>query len=426
MLRRTFVKAVGSGTLAVIGGRILDGGRVVGPWTRGFEEALAAAETPLPLLLHNNENPLGPGEKALNAIREKLVERGVPAARYTSLAPDLAAMIAARYKCKEENVLVGCGSTQILRTATLLFTSPERPLVAGSPAYEECGDVAKLAGAPIKTVAGTSTLHHDLDGMAAAAKGAGLIYFDNPSNPAATLHPANAVATFVERVTREAGDTHIIIDEAYHDYVTDPAHHTQIPLAIDHPRVIVARTFSKAFGMAGLRVGYAIARAETIKKMRAIHYGLGTNVLGLAAAMASFPDETRLDREARRNTEARAFTINWFKNAGFTPTDSQCNFIFVNIGRTAKEFREGCARANVRVGRDFPPFEKTHARVSIGTLEEMKQAVQVFGKVLGVKGSLGQPSNSPFHILPKRSGSDFRAKDISFSISRDSLGAARQ
>jgi len=268
MLRRTFVKAVGSGTLAVIGGRILDGGRVVGPWTRGFEEALAAAETPLPLLLHNNENPLGPGEKALNAIREKLVERGVPAARYTSLAPDLAAMIAARYKCKEENVLVGCGSTQILRTATLLFTSPERPLVAGSPAYEECGDVAKLAGAPIKTVAGTSTLHHDLDGMAAAAKGAGLIYFDNPSNPAATLHPANAVATFVERVTREAGDTHIIIDEAYHDYVTDPAHHTQIPLAIDHPRVIVARTFSKAFGMAGLRVGYAIARAETIKKMR--------------------------------------------------------------------------------------------------------------------------------------------------------------
>ena len=132
MLRRTFVKAVGSGTLAVIGGRILDGGRVVGPWTRGFEEALAAAETPLPLLLHNNENPLGPGEKALNAIREKLVERGVPAARYTSLAPDLAAMIAARYKCKEENVLVGCGSTQILRTATLLFTSPERPLVAGS------------------------------------------------------------------------------------------------------------------------------------------------------------------------------------------------------------------------------------------------------------------------------------------------------
>ena len=387
MLRRTFVKAVGTGTLAVVGGRILDGGRVIGPWTRGFEEALEAAETSRPLLLHNNENPLGPGEKALTAIRHKLVERGVPAARYTSLAPDLAALIAARYQCKEENVLVGCGSTQLLRTATFLFTSPDRPLVAGSPAYEECGDVAKLVGAPIKSVPGTSTLHHDLEAMAVAAKGAGLIYFDNPSNPAATLHPATAVTTFVERVNRDAPETHIIIDEAYHDYVTDPAHKTQIPLALDNPRVVVARTFSKAFGMAGLRVGYAIGRADTIKKMRARHYGLGTNVLGLAAAMASFPDQARLNQEARRNTEARAFTINWFKNAGFTATDSQCNFIFVNIGRPAREFRDGCAKANIRVGRDFPPFEKTHTRVSIGTLDEMKQAVQVFGNVLGVKAS---------------------------------------
>ena len=387
MLRRTFVKAVGTGTLAVVGGRVLEGGRVIGPWSRGFADALEAAETPQPLLLHNNENPLGPGEKALNAIREKLVERGVPAARYTSLAPDLAAMIAARHKCKEENVLVGCGSTQILRTATFLFTSAERALVAGSPAYEECGDVAKLVGAPIKSVPGTSTLHHDLDGMAAAAKGAGLIYFDNPSNPAATLHPATAVTAFVERVNRDSPDTSIIIDEAYYDYVTDPAHRTQIPLALENPRVVVARTFSKAYGMAGLRVGYAIGRPETIKKMRAIQYGLGTNVLGLAAAMASYPDQSRLDQEARRNTEARGFTINWFKSAGFTPTDSQCNFIFVNIGRPAKEFREACAKANIRVGRDFPPFEKTHTRVSIGTMDEMKQAVQVFARVLGVKAS---------------------------------------
>ena len=387
MLRRTFVKAAGTGALAAVGGRLLEGGRVIGPWSRGFEEALEAAETAQPLLLHNNENPLGPGEKALSAIRAKLVERGVPAARYISLAPDLAAMIASRYKCKEENVLVGCGSTQILRTATFLFTSPERALVAGSPAYEECGDVAQLVGAPIKSVPGTSTLHHDLDGMASAAKGAGLVYFDNPSNPAATLHPAHAVTAFVERVNRDSPDTHVIIDEAYHDYVTDPAHRTQIPLALENPRVVVARTFSKAYGMAGLRVGYAVGRPETIKKMRAIHYGSGTNVLGLAAAMASFPDQSRLDQEARRNTEARGFTIAWFRKAGFMPTDSQCNFIFVNIGRPAKEFREACTKANIRVGRDFPPFEKTHTRVSIGTIQEMRQAVQVFGKVLGVKAS---------------------------------------
>src|SRR5688572_6148415 len=233
MLRRTFVKAVGAGTVAFAGGRLLEGGRVIGPWTRSFEEALQAAETVRPLLLHNNENPTGPGEKALAAMRDKLVERGVPAARYSSLAPDLASMLAERFKCKPANVLVGCGSTQILRTATFLFTNASRALVAGSPAYEECGDVARLVGAPIKSVPGTSTLHHDLDAIAAAAKGAGLIYFDNPSNPAATLHPATAVTAFVERVMRDAPDTHILIDEANHDYVTDPAHRTQIPLALE-------------------------------------------------------------------------------------------------------------------------------------------------------------------------------------------------
>ena len=92
----------------------------------------------------------------------------------------------------------------------------------------------------------------------------------------------------------------IVIDEAYHDYVTDPAHRTQIPLALENPRVIVVRTFSKAFGMAGLRVGYAVGHADTIKELSAIQYGSGTNALGLSAALASFPDQERLDRLAQR------------------------------------------------------------------------------------------------------------------------------
>jgi histidinol-phosphate aminotransferase len=382
--RRGFVRTVGIGTVAVVGDRMLSGGRVIGPWTRSFDETLLAAQA-APLLLHNNENPLGPGDKAIAAMRAKLTERGVPAARYSSIAPDLAAALAAKFGCKPENVLIGCGSTQILRTATFAYTSPTRALVAGSPAYEECGDVAKLIGAPIKSVPGTSTLHHDLDGMAAAAQGAGLVYFDNPANPAATLHPATAVTAFLERILRDTPDTMIMIDEAYHDYVTDAGHKTQIPFALDNPRVIVARTFSKAYGMAGLRVGYAIGHAETIKKLRSLQYGLSTNVLGLAAALASITDDTRLEQEKRRNTEARQFTIDWFKNNGLGATDSQCNFIFASIGRPAREFRDGCRQDGVMVGRDFPPFEKTHARISIGTLDEMKRAVQVFGKVLGAK-----------------------------------------
>ena len=385
MLRRTFVKAVGVGVVAATRGRLLDGGRVIGPWTRGFEETLEAASNGRALLLHNNENPLGPGDRALDAIRQRLAERGYPAARYTSLAPDLASLIAERHACRRENVLIGCGSTQLLRTAAFLYTSPDRPLVSGSPAYEECEAVATLRGASIRSIAATRDLRHDLEATAAAAKGAGLIYFDNPRNPTATLLPATAVAAFVDRVMNSSPHARIVIDEAYHDYVTDPEHRTQIPLALENPRVIVVRTFSKAFGMAGLRVGYAVGHADTIKELGAIQYGAGTNALGLSAALASFPDQERLDREARRNAEARLFTVEWFRRSGFTPTDSQCNFIFVDIGRPAKSFRDECAKADVIVGRDFPPLERSHVRISIGTLEEMRQAVRVFGKILGVR-----------------------------------------
>jgi histidinol-phosphate aminotransferase len=132
-------------------------------------------------------------------------------------------------------------------------------------------------------------------------------------------------------------------------------------------------------------VGYAIGHADTIKRVRALQYSQGTNVLGLAAALASVEDTQRLEQESRRNTEARKFTMDWFKSRGFKPTDSQCNFLFVNVGRSAKAFREGCEKEGVRVGRDFPPFEKSHSRISIGTMEEMTYATQVFGKVLGVK-----------------------------------------
>jgi histidinol-phosphate aminotransferase len=386
--RRGFVRTLGTGAVAAVGGHILGGGRVIGPWTRDFGEALAAAQSGQPLLLlHNNENPLGPGEKAIAAMRAKLTERGYPAARYSSLVPDLSDALAAKYGCKTENIVIGCGSTQILRTATFAFASPEKPLVGGTPSYEECSDVAKLIGSPVKAVPGSSTLHHDLDAMADAARGAGLIFFDNPSNPAATLHPATAVAAFVEKVRQNSPDTGILIDEAYHDYVTDPGHKTQIPLALETPNLLVARTFSKAYGMAGLRIGYAIGRADTIKKMRELMYGGSTNVLGLAAALASINDQPRLEQEARRNTMARQFTLDWFAKNGFKATDSQCNFIFVDVKRPAKEFREACRKQDVVVGRDFPPFEKSHARISIGTIDEMRRAVGVFGQVLGVRAA---------------------------------------
>jgi len=109
------------------------------------------------------------------------------------------------------------------------------------------------------------------------------------------------------------------------------------------------------------------------------------NIAGLLAATASIKDQARIDREQARNTEARRFTIEWFARAGFASTGSQTNFLFVDIQRPAKEFREACKERGVLVARDFPPLEQSHVRISVGTLAEMKSAVEVFGKVLGVR-----------------------------------------
>jgi histidinol-phosphate aminotransferase len=288
---------------------------------------------------------------------------------------------------KPENVVLGCGSTQILRNVTHNFTATDKPLVATIPTYEECADYAKMMGNQVIGVDLDSNFHPDMDRFADAAKGAGLVFFCNPSNPSSTYVGAKATRDFLAKINSQSPDTTILVDEAYFDYVTNPDHETFIPLAVENPRVIVARTFSKAFGMAGLRVGYAVGHPETIKKLSDWDSGTGTstmNVLALHGAIAAVQqDESFLTTERARNSAVRAFTMKWFADRGMKPADSQANFMFVNIGRPAKDFRDACAGKGVRVARDFPPFEKTHCRIAFGTMEEMQQAVKVFAEVLG-------------------------------------------
>jgi histidinol-phosphate aminotransferase len=248
-----------------------------------------------------------------------------------------------------------------------------------------------MMGHPVRPVALDANFKIDLETFAAAAKGAGLVFYCNPNNPTATYVGARATREFLARVNRESPDTTILVDEAYYDYVTDPDHDTHIPIAVQNPRVIVARTFSKAYGMAGLRIGYAVGHAETIKKMAEWDAGSGTsslNVLAMRAAIAATErDVSFVDAERKRNKDVRDFTMKWFADRGMTPTDSQANFMFVNIGRPVKEFREACMKQRVKVARDFPPFEKTHCRISFGTMDEMKKAVAAFDKVLGKKAT---------------------------------------
>ncbi len=349
--------------------------------------ALQAPGSPLALppprlLLHNNENPLGPGQAALDAVRVQLKEGGL-AGRYPfDVAAATTRSIAERFGAKPENVALGCGSTQVLRSSVEVFTSNTQGLVSAIPTYEECMDDAELIGRPVRAIPLNPQMKIDLDAMAEASKGAGLVFVNNPNNPTATVWSGDAIEAFIDKVLKASPDTTILLDEAYHDYVTDPSHRTQVPLALRNPRVLVARTFSKAHGMAGMRTGYVLGMPEPIKRLNAWEGGGYLNIPGLIAASVSIKDQARLDAEKARNTEARQFTIDWFKARGCDSTDSQCNFIFVNVKQAVRTFREACRREGVLVARDFPPYEKTHCRISIGTLDEMKQAVMVFEKAL--------------------------------------------
>jgi histidinol-phosphate aminotransferase len=389
LTRRTFVQSVGIGAAGALAGSYIGArGRENAIWS-AFEPTLEAIK-PGVICLASNENPVGPGKTVLDAVRAAFGAEGRTPGRYDfGGGGQLIELIAKKFNVKTENVVLGCGSTQILRSATHLFTAKDKPLVGTIPTYEECAGYAEMMGAPVRGVSLDSEFKIDLGKMAAASKGAGLIFYCNPNNPTATYVGAKATREFLAMIARESPGTTVLVDEAYFDYVTDPDHDTHVPVAIDNPRVIVARTFSKAYGMAGLRIGYAIGHKDTIKQMAEFDAGTGSsslNVLAMRAAIAALEqDPNHIVAERARNTAARDFTMKWFADRGMKPTDSQANFMFVNIGRPAKAFRDACREKGILVARDFPPFEKTHCRISYGTMEEMQKAVAVFGEVLGKK-----------------------------------------
>jgi histidinol-phosphate aminotransferase len=388
--RRGFLRLVGTADGSPISGAFLS--------ARGLEAHFAEAQaqgqgrTPRPPLppgveeirISSNENPLGPGKTALDAILGKFPEAGRYPFNSSPADADLVAALAGKYKVKAENVVLGAGSQEILKSAMRAWVSPTRSLVTALPTFENCTSYAKRYKLPITEVKVDSAMRLDVEAMIdAASKGdAGLVFFNNPNNPTATVHGAKTVTDMVERIRKASPDTVILIDEAYHDYVTDPSYETAIPLALSTPNVFVARTFSKAYGMAGMRIGYAIGMSETMKKLAQLKMPYNISVFGVAAAIASLDDPQHIADERGRNTEVRAFTVKALLDMGAKPADSQGNFIFVDIGRPAKDFRDACAKSGVMVGRDFPPFEKTHCRISIGTMEEMKKATEVFRTAL--------------------------------------------
>ena len=345
------------------------------------------ARPPLPpgvteIRISSNENPLGPGRKVLEAITKKFPEAGRYPFNSSPADRNLVEKIAAMHKCKPENVTLGAGSQEILRNAVRAFTNDVKGLVTAAPTFENPTSLAKRLKREVKETALDSSFRLDINAMLAAAPGSGLLFFCNPNNPTATVHGAKAVTDFIAGVRKSSPATVVLVDEAYHEYVTDPSYSTAIPIALQEPNVLVARTFSKAYGMAGMRIGYAIGTADTIKRLAAYKMPYNVSVFGVAAALAALDDPAHIEAERRRNTEVRAFTMKVLSDLGCKSTESQGNFLFVDIKQPAQTFREACAKQGVSVGRDFPPFQKTHARISMGTMEEMKKAAEVFRSVL--------------------------------------------
>ena len=336
--------------------------------------------------ISSNENPLGPGKAAIDAILGKFPEANRYPFNSTPLDADLEILIAKIYSAKRENVVLGVGSQELLKNTARVFMSPTKHLVQPSPTY---GDPSGFAGSVLKYTIKTApvdgkTLRTDLSALLPLVPGAGLVYLCNPNNPTATINSGKEISDFIAEVRKTSPTTGILVDEAYCDYATDPGFQTAIPIAISTPNVVVARTFSKAYGMAGVRIGYAVADVATMKKLSAYRMPYNVNTFGVAAAVASLKDPQHIKEENARNKAVRDFTVKALADLGYTSTDSQTNFIFTDIGKTmtAAAFRDACAAKGVMVGRDFPPMEKQWARISLGTMEEMQKATEVFRSVL--------------------------------------------
>jgi histidinol-phosphate aminotransferase len=352
----------------------------------------AAAPVGGPIRIGSNENPYGLGRAARAAIAEALAE----ANRYPFDAISrLHAAVASAQDVSRDWLTLTPGSGEILRAATVAFTSSSRALVAAAPTFEAPARTAGAIGAPVRHVPVLESGSLDLAAMAAQASGAGLFFVCNPNNPTGGISTVDAVRDFLARVRRTAPDAIVLMDEAYHDFVEDPGYASAIALVRTDPRILVSRTFSKIYGMAGLRVGYAVAQPETLDALRRVVSQGSLSNVSTAAALAAFNDRDDYTRQRTLNRETKAFTRKAFDEAGFRVLPSEANFVMVDVKRDVSSFASACRSAGIFVARPFPPL-RTCARITIGTTEEMQRAVPAMLAALQSPSSAGP--DQPFEF----------------------------
>ena len=325
--------------------------------------------------LSANENPYGPSAKAHEAMKNARPMCN----RYPDEANDvLIDKIAKINNVSREQIAIGDGSSEILKLCAETFTGPTQgKLIAADPTFEAILEYSKACGAEVVKVPLTSSYTHDLEKMGASAQ-KGLVYVCNPNNPTASITPKNELREFIAKTSPE---TMILVDEAYFHYADSPDYESAIPLVKDHPNLIVARTFSKIYGMAGLRCGYCVAQPDTIKRMHGFQMWDSVNIMALAAASASLDDESQVTNGKKMNSEAKSFTLTELDKMGYKSIPSQANFIMFDCKKPVAPVIKAMKERNVQVGRLFPALPN-HMRLTIGKHSEMESFVSALKQVM--------------------------------------------
>ncbi len=357
MQRRSFIQAGVS--LGILSG---GGTRLLADQPRDHR----TAQSDDTIRLSSNENPLGLALEARNAIIS-----GIPEAnRYPQLRSELIQALASRLRVRPENIVLGAGSTEVLKIAVEAFAGRNGTLLTASPTYEDARWYAGADDVRVEQVPLRSDWAHDIEAMrdrAEALDAPVCVYLCNPNNPTGTLTPSEEIDDWV---TSAPAGVYFLVDEAYIDFVEHPAYRSALPLIQQHPNVMVARTFSKVYGMAGIRLGYGIAHAETAATLRRRQVRNNANHFALVAGLASLGAHEFVERSLAVNTRGRELAHRCFDELGLECLPSHTNFLMHRVGGDLRTYITRMRDAGIRVGRPFPPM-LDYNRVSIGLPAEM-------------------------------------------------------
>ncbi len=333
-------------------------------WIGASPKAAASPSSTDWVRLSSNENPYPLTPRALEALAR--------AARSASRYPDEAedetrAAIARSHGVAPEQIVLGCGSSDILHMADAAFLGPGKTVVAAEPTFEAVLLHARVTNSEAIKVPLTSDFRHDLAGMAAACDArTGLVYVCNPNNPTGTIVGGDELEAFFARVPPS---TVVLVDEAYHHFVESPRYRTAAGMIERFPNVVVARTFSKIYGMAGMRLGYGIAsraNAETLGRQASWN---NTNAAGLQIALAGLADPDLVPTQRRRLNDTRRWLCGELERDKRRFIPSETNFLMIEVGRDVAPVILAFREKRIQVGRKFPSLSNW-LRVSIGTREE--------------------------------------------------------